>query len=481
VCDKRAVSGTPSDGLSAVRDAPELGSDLVDVYEEGASPPAPSPQALGVLELAWPTILAFGAQTLVRVVSMVMVGSLGESALAAVGVANQFFWMVQALGTVAPTGIIALLSRAVGARDPELADAALKQGLWFGLAVGVISTAVLLPFCTAAIAAYGVDARVVELGSQYLYWTVLGNVPLTLSLVFGAALRSAGDVRTPLAIGAAANVLNVALGWTLIYGHFGLPALGVAGAGIAATVSVSLQIPMFFWLWRAGRLRVAPAGASLWPDRAVIRRLFRIGYPSAIEGALFQGGLLLFMRILAPYGTEALAAYNVGAQILSFSFLPGLGFGAAASTLVGQHLGEGDPARAERSGWRSMAGAMLTMSALGAVVIASAPQLASLFHLSPLAAERTVDFIWILGAVQPLMAIEYTIGGALRGAGDTRFPLLAIFTGLFLFRLAPAAIAARVFHAPLNLVWGMLVLDYAVKAALLIARFTRGRWQSLRV
>ncbi len=465
----------------AATDAPELGSDLVDVYEEGVGPPTPSPQALGVFELAWPTILAFGTQTLVRVVSLAMVAQLGESAVAGVGVANQFFWLAQSLGTVAPTGIVALLSRAVGARDVELADASLRQGLWLGLAVGLLSTVLLLPLTAGAIAAYGVDASVTALGSEYLFWATLGIVPITLSVVFGAALRAAGDTRTPLWIGAAANLLNLALGWALIYGKLGLPALGVAGAGIAATLAVSLQLPVFFWLWRSGRLRIAPAGASARPDRQVMGRLLRIGYPAAIEGALFQVGLLLFMRIVAPYGTEALAAYQVGTQILAFSFLPGLGFGAAASTLVGQHLGEGDSVRAERSGWRSMLGAMLAMSAMGALVIAFAPRLAALFELSPLAVERTVDFVWILGAVQPLMAIEYTIGGALRGAGDTRFPLFAIFAGLFFFRLAPAAIAAGVFHARLNIVWGMLVLDYAVKAALLSVRFARGRWKTLEV
>lgn len=462
-------------------DAPELASDLVDVYEEGGSPPAPSPQALGVFELAWPTMVAFFTQTMVRVVSLFMVGSLGQDAIAGVGVANQFFWMVQALGTVAPTGIIALLARAVGARDVKLADAALRQGLWLGLGLGVVSTAALLPITHAAIGAYGVSEQVTAQGSEYLFWAAPGMVALSLSLVFGSALRAAGDTMTPLVIGAGANLVNVALGWALIYGRFGLPPLGVAGAGIAATVAVTLQLPIFFWLWRTRRLRIAPAGATARPDTAVMSRLLHIGYPAAIEGVLFQLGLWFFMRLLAPYGTEAVAAYNVGAQILAFSFLPGLGFGAAASTLVGQHLGEGNPAAAMRSGWRSMAGAILAMCSIGTVIIAFAPQLAALFGLSPLAAERTVDFVWILGAVQPLMAIEYTIGGALRGAGDTRFPLLAVFVGLFGFRVLPAAIAALVFHAPLNLVWGMLVFDYAVKATLLVGRFARGRWKTVVV
>ena len=181
------MSATPRERLEPVAavDAPELGSDLVDVYEEGGSPPGASPLTLGVWELAWPTILAFLTQTLVRVVSLLMVGSLGQDAVAGVGVANQFFWMVQALGTVAPTGIMALLARAVGARDAKLADAALRQGLWLGLGLGVVATAALLPITRTAIGAYGVSARVTELGGDYLFWATPGMVALTLSLVFG--------------------------------------------------------------------------------------------------------------------------------------------------------------------------------------------------------------------------------------------------------------------------------------------------------
>jgi len=481
VCDNpRAVSGTRlSSGEPEI--APELASDLVDFSEEAASPPSVSPAALGVWELAWPTILSFLSQTLVRWVSFAMVGGLGADALAAVGIGNQFYWLVQSLATLAPTGIVALLARAVGAGDTRLADASLRQGLWLGLAVGGVSTLVMLPLTEFAMSLYGVNANVVALGGEYLYWTVLGNVPLTLAVVYGAALRAAGDTRTPLWIGAGANLLNVGLCWALIYGRLGLPALGVAGAGIASTIAMSLQLPVLWWLWRGGRLVLRPSGASSRPDRALMARIMRIGYPAAFEGVIFQAGLLAFMRVLGGYETAAIAAYNVGAQILSFSFLPGIGFATAASTLVGQHLGEEDPLRAERSAWRSMWGAILSMSVLGAATIAAAPALARLFSDDPRVVELTVDFIWTLGAVQPLMAIEYTIAGALRGAGDTRFPLFAIFAGLFLCRLLPASIAAYVFHAPVQIVWSVLVLDYLLKGSLLLWRFRQGRWKTLQV
>ncbi len=460
-------------------DVPETASLLLDLREKSPEPLAASPQALGVWELAWPTMLSLLTQTVVRWADFVMVGSLGPAALAAVGLGGQTYWLVQSVSIVVPTGVIALLARAVGARDDRLADATLRQGLWLGAMLGLVTALIGLPVTRIAIAVYGVEPSVVDMGSKYFFWLLMGNVPMAVALMFGAALRAAGDARTPLVIGVAANLLNLALNWVLIFGKLGAPALGVSGAGMASSLAMLFQVLVFWPLWKGRRLVLAPAGASFRPDRHLLRRIVRIGYPAVIEGGLFHVGLLLFQRLMAGYGTAAIAAYNVGAQILALSFLPGVGFGTAAATLVGQHLGDGDPDAAERAGWRSLGGAIASMTVMGALVIALAEPIARIFSADPQTVALTVDFIWILGAVQPLMAVEFALGGGLRGAGDTRFPLLAVFVGLFLFRLVPASLAALVFGASLQLVWSALVLDYAIKAVLLVARFRRGRWKSV--
>jgi Na+-driven multidrug efflux pump len=184
---------------------------------------------------------------------------------------------------------------------------------------------------------------------------------------------------------------------------------------------------------------------------------------------------------MSLYGTAAIAAYNVGAQVLSLSFIPGIGFATAAATLVGQHLGDGSPEAAERAGWRACLGAVASMTAVGLGVIASAEPLARLFTDDPEVLSLTVDFIWILGAVQPLMAIDFAMGGGLRGAGDTLFPMLTIFIGLFIVRLVPAMTAALVFDVGVQVIWCALIGDYALKATLLARRFRRGRWKTLSV
>ena len=168
-------------------------------------------------------------------------------------------------------------------------------------------------------------------------------------------------------------------------------------------------------------------------------------------------------------------------QILALSFLAGNGFSIAASTLVGQHLGAGNPETAARFGWGSLLFSMVMMGALGAGLIAMAPVLASWFIDDANVIALTVDFIWILGLAQPLMAIEFVMGGALRGAGDTRFPVIAIFTGLFVFRVLPATIIVYYFDGSIQWVWSVLLLDYLVKGLLLTERFRRGYWQTIQV
>jgi putative MATE family efflux protein len=441
--------------------------------------PGQSTDSLGVWALAWPTIVGFGAQTFVRFADFVMVGGLGPEALAAVGLGGQVYWLVQAVANLVPTGLAAVVARAVGAGDDSRSDAALRQGILLASLLAVVTTIVGLPFTRFSIAIYGVDPGVVEMGSDYVYWMLWGTLPFSLSFVFGSALRAAGDVRTPLYVGLFANVLNVGLNWVLIYGNLGAPALGVAGAAMASSIVMLLQIVAFFWLWQRGHLILKPHGGSFKPDRALCRRLFLIGYPAAIEQLLFQIGLLGFQRIMSLYGTAAIAAYNVGAQILSLSFIPGIGFATAASTLVGQHLGSDDPETARRAGWRATRGAVVSMTVIGLFIVALASPLSKLFSDDAEVVALTIDLIWILAAVQPLMAIEFAVGGSLRGAGDTFYPMATVFYGLFLARLVPATILGFMLDAPLQLVWCALIGDYAIKAVLLIRRFRGGRWTAI--
>jgi putative MATE family efflux protein len=299
--------------------------------------------------------------------------------------------------------------------------------------------------------------------------------------VVAAGLRGAGDMRTPLAIGALVNVLNVAVAYVLIFGKFGLPALGVRGAALASALAftVGALIALGSLLRSRSVLRLRRRGAA--PNLAIGRRVLAVGTPTGAEQLLMQVGFLLYLRIAAHYGTSAVAAYFIGVRILALSFLPGFGFSAAASTMVGQQLGAGQPRGAERSGWAANRLAMVLMSLAGVFIFLFARPIAGVFIDDAAVVAAAVSFIHVLAAAQPLMAADSTLGGALRGAGDTRFPLLTVIVGFYGARLGFAWVAATVLGLDLVWVWAALLGDYLLRAVFKAWRFRSGRWQRIQV
>lgn len=491
--DKTSSKPKPSPGPSSGRDArhgeasdvyddrPEIASPLLDLREKSSNPLAASPRSLGIWELAWPTMLASAMQTIVRWADIKMVGDLGVEAVAGVSAGGQIYWLVQAASMALTTGLVALVARAVGSGDTNLVDRTLKQTILMGAVFGLVSWLFMLPFLDDSLALLGIAPGVIGFGSDYLFWLIAGNIPFALGFIFAAALRAAGDSRMPLYVGIATNLINIFLNWILIYGHWGAPALGVVGAGMASSLAMVVQLFIFWSLWKRRSLIVKPGPASFAVDRVLCRRILKIGYPATIEGMIWQLGILAFMAVMSLYGTAEFTAYQIGVQVLALAFLPGHGFSMAASTVVGQHLGANEPDAAMRAGWRSNWLSILFMSALGVILIIIAEPFARWFLDDDDVVRLAVDFIWILGLAQPLMAIEFAIGGALRGAGDTRFPMFVIFIGLIGCRLIPAAIAANFFGASIQVVWSALLLDYAAKAALLAWRFHGGKWKLVEV
>lgn len=437
--------------------------------------------SLGIWALAWPTMISMGTFTIVRMTDFAMVGDLGPEALAAVGVGGQFYWLIESLVTLSSGGLTALLARAWGAGDRAMAEFSFRQAQVQGVLLSIVGCAFVFPVTQGAIALYGVEAGVVSLGADYLWWRLWGTIPLSIAMVFGAAVRAAGDTRTPLWVSIVGASTNVFLNWVLIYGNLGAPKLGVAGAAIATNGALVVMTIHFGVLWALRRLVLKPGHGGWIPDADLQRRLFRVGAPVAAESGFFQIGLLAFQRIIAGFGTPAIAAYNVGSMLLSISFIPGVAFSMAASTLVGQYLGARDPDRASREGWRSMWIAIGSMAFCGLVLAIFARPIAGIFTDDAEVIELTILILTILGLAHPFMAVEFSLGGALRGAGDTVFPMISVFAGLVVVRLGLATALVTFFDAPIEWVWSVLIADYILKSILLVARFRGGTWKTRQV
>ena len=459
-------------------------SDTPDIRRPGNVDPEPGEPAVrisGVWELTWPSMTSFALHAVVGFVDMLFVAQLGGEKVAGVGLAGQVWMLSFALIGGVTTGTVALVARSTGAGDFAEASRVTRVSL-------VLTVLLCIPITLGAEVAgnifhiFGLEPDVIAIASSYLKFALLASIPLGIDFVLSSALRGAGDVRTPLIVGVIVNVVNIAGDYALIFGHFGFPALGADGSAIASAGSFTLGALILWGLWRRRQLVIPPGPILSGFDRVLGRRILAIGIPTALEQLAFNGGLFLFLRIITSFGTDAVSAYMIGVRVLAFSFIPGFGFATAASTLVGQHLGAGHPDDAERSGWHAAGGAIAVMSTIGLLIVLFAEQIASLFGAAGQETARlTVTFIYILGAAQPLMAIEYSIAGALRGAGDTRFPLFALLMGLFVFRLGAAGVLLFGFGASLTVIWSCLLADYSVKALLLSWRFRRGRWKLLAI
>lgn len=443
------------------------------------TPAADDVGSLGVWRLAWPTIISNLLYSAAGFLDIKIVGALGPSAVAALTTGLRIFFAMQAVLMAVTAGTTALVARAWGAGDRQEAANVTRLSLWLCVALTLVVTVPVVIWAERFAGIFRLNPDTVAQAAAFTRWLSVFYAAFAVNLVLGAALRATGDVVTPLWTGGLANGVAVAVAYVLVYGKLGFPALGVKGAAFGHAAGWIAGAIAILALWIRGQVQLGVGGRSAF-SVARTRRLLAIGYPAAMEQVAWQSGFILFLWIVALYGTAPYAAYGIGVNILSFSFLVGFGFSVAASTLVGQRLGAGDPEGAAHGGWRAMRLAIAAMLTFAAVIVTAAEPLARFLIDDPEVVRLTVVFIHVLGSVQVLMAIEYALGGALRGAGDTRFPFLTVVTGLYGVRLPLAAGFCWLGLSP-EWIFAALIGDYIVKATMLTLRFRSGRWKTALV
>jgi putative MATE family efflux protein len=405
------------------------------------------------------------------------VGELGPDAVAAVGIGQRVFFGLQAVMMAVSAGTTALVARAWGAGDKVEAGRVTMASLALATVFGLLLTVPGILFARPVASIFGLSPETVDLAAEYIIWLSIFNVAFGLNFIIGAGLRAAGDAWSPLWLGIGINILNLGLLYGFVFGAWGFPEMGAPGTAVAGGVSFAVGgvLTAALWFKQVFRLRYVASGWAR-PDRFL--RLLHIGYPAAVEMIIFQIGFFFFFMLMGNYyGTEAFAAYSVGSNVLSVCMVIGFGFSIAGSTLVGQHLGAGDPDGAARSGWRAMGYAVAAMATIGWSMAFFAEELAHFFLTdAPLTIELTTYMIVILGIAMPLLAAEFALGGALRGAGDTRFPLIATFIGLIGVRCTLTALFTFL-GWPVVWVYATLLGEYLVKATMLTLRFRSGRWK----
>jgi putative MATE family efflux protein len=446
-------------------------------------------KGIRAFDLAAPVMVTGGLRTLLRVADFFMVSlARGEAAVAALELGFQYYFIPFGLALALTSGTISVVSRFVGAGDRASADFAIKQSLWLALVISLPITAAGWIYATPLIDLLTDDARTVELGAVYLRIVMLSVSFRFWSMIAARALAGAGDTRTPMYVRLLTLPTNVTLNALLIFGLFGFPELGVAGAAWGTAAANVLAAAIFLALLLSGRFPVRLRLRGKQWDWSIAREIVRVGLPLAGTRLSRTFGRFPFLFILGVLGTQYVAAYAIGRRVMLLALMPAWGFSTASSTLVGQHVGAGDTEEAEDYGWQILRVALATQLLIGAALFLSARPIAQLFGASNVG--LTVTFIRVFGAGVAGFSIARTFRGALRGAGDTRWPLYGSLAGTYLVRLPIAALALPVGYAVsvlgfsfapgfglgLSAVIAAILGDMYVRALVNAVRYRSGAW-----
>jgi Na+-driven multidrug efflux pump len=461
----------------------------------------------GVLNLALPAVGEQVLNMLVGLADTFMVGHIGASAVAAVGLGNQVVMLVTTFFAAVATGVTALVARHIGAREAGTAERILGQGYVLGSLLGFLGMILSMALAVPAMIALRAPADVVAPGASYLSIVALTFVPAAWMFTGNAALRGAGDTRSPMLVMLAVNAVNIAVAYALIYGPGPFPELGVAGSALGAAVGRGVGGLLVTWLLLKGRRVRTASGApaatrrgveaadiqiptttparlslrpgQLRPDLAQLRRIANIGLPAGAEMLMMRLGLIAYATTVAALGTAAFAAHQIALQAESLSYMPGFGFAVAATTLVGQGLGAGNPARAKADGYLAHRLALILMSLMGVVFFLFPEQIMSIFISDPAVIRLGVWPLRLVAFSQPMLATMMVLAGGLRGAGDTRATLVITAAGLWLVRVPLAFLLTPT----LGLVgaWIAMGVDLNLRGLGMFLRFRSSKWALIKV
>lgn len=454
-----------------------------DRVTEGLSEPEP---AIGweIIRLAMPVLAEQCLQFFVGLWDYYLSGHLtgpgAAEATEAVGTTVYGSWLASLIFTLVSAGTTALISRAWGAGDSRHAARIGTVSLGLGMVAGIVYGTVAWTGAPYLAAFLKLSPTATALAVEYLRWDAIAAVPFSVTIVGAAALRGTGNMRTPLLIFSVVSAVNVLMAWSFVDGFGPIPALGASGI-IFGTFTAKwiggTLMALCFALGLGGlRLTAVSRGEAL----SLVRRMLRIGLPAAVDGISLWCAQIFFLRIIHQAGDTALKAHFVGIEMESLSYLPAMAWGIATATLIGHRLGAGFPERAIQVARAALQQVIFVGALAGLTFYFGAERIFGLMHQDEAVRRVGADALRLLAAFEPLLVIGIVSVYALRGAGETRLPmLLTVFSTVFV-RL-PFAYWAVGAGWGLRGAWMGMCADITLRGIASSLLLLRGRWARIRV
>lgn len=412
-------------------------------------------------------------------VDTIMLGRMPDSAviLAAVGITTSPINLVVCVVTAFCIGTTATVAFFTGAGRHEQARSATRQSLLLMAAAGIVLTIVCIVFAEPIIRFSGAKEETLPLAVAYYRLIAAGFFFQSITISITASLRGVGITKVPMLYNLASALINVILNYMLIYGKFGCPALGIHGAALATTLSKIVAFLVSAGLMLFGKLSVGiRKGDSFKPDLPILKRILHIGITSGMEQVILQSGAVLSTKILSIIPTTDFAAYQIAASVEGIAWQPGAACCAASTTCMGQALGEGRPDKAHAMTKMIFLTALCLSGVMVVLFLTCGYPIASVYTTDTAVAQTASRILAYCAAALPGVSTHQTIAGALRGAGDTKTPMIASLCSLWIFRVALSFLLVQVLGMGVIAMRVCISLDQLVRAAINLLRYIRGKW-----
>jgi len=427
-----------------------------------------------IWSLAWPSTIANLLLASIGFIQIVMSTQYGTDATAAMTVSQRIFFLLQASLFGLSAGVSAIIARHIGANNKAKAGQAFQSAMLLSFLLSLLLSLIFYHYAEELTHWFGMNNQTQSLAIVLIRWICLFSPIYSINIIIAGSLRAGGDVLHPLLLAIMSSVGNAVGCYAFSTGSLGAPNLGVEGLIIGGVVGSVIALFFYISMWRKNQL-ILP-----FPEKSELRKktiiLLRIGMPSAIEQSIIQIGFLIFTIAIARYGVDVLAAYGLGLNVLTLLLITSLAFSMSGAVAVGQYLGRSEPEKAYQQGWAAWRMCVAFMTVFALLFFTFNHQIAAWLTNDESVRQYTAQFLLIIAISMPLIATDFSIGGAIRGAGDTRYPLKISILTLLLVRIILPFVFIYYQLSFLTL-FALTAADFLIKAFFMTRYFRSKRWQ----
>ena len=454
---------------------------LAAAFGDGLQDYTRGPLRRAVLVLAIPMVLEMAMESVFAIVDIFWVARLGAAAVAAVGLTEAVMTLVYAVAVGLGMGVTALVARRVGEDDDTAAAQVCGQALWLGVVIAALVATVGVAGGEHVLRLMGAADEVIAIGVSYTRVLLGGSASVVFLFLLNAAFRGAGVPAIAMRALVLANGVNLVLDPCLIFGLGPFPALGVGGAAVATTIGRTLGTAYLLYRLGRGQGHLRLCWRDLVPAPAVLDHLVRVSLGGILQFLVATASWIVLMRLVASFGSAAVAGYTIAIRIIDFTFLPAWGLSNSAATLVGQNLGAGLPERAAAAVRVVLGYTLALMLGVAAVFLLTADALVAIFTREPSAAAYAAACLRLVALGYGFFAVALVLTQAFNGAGDTWTPTGVNFVAFWLVQIPLAWALASVYGFGPPGVFAAITAAEVVAAVLAWLLFRRGRWRAVRV